>query len=360
MRSTKQFSTLAIAAAFIGTIVGAGFATGQEILQFFSFYGIKGLIGIAVSAILFCYFGILIMQISREQNADSHLELVRFTFGKRLGVLMDWFITLSFLGVLVVMAAGSGAVAEEQLGLPPLAGSAMVIFLSFLTVSTGVKNVIRAIGCIVPFLLCAVIGIAVFSVITDPLTASKIALLESIEAPAQTSWSFSAILYVSYNILLAVAILSPLGVEARSRKSLILGGILGGLGLGIGILAIDLAVISGVPEILPFQVPMVFLASRLDLPFGFVFGLILILEIYTTAVSILYGFAARVAYGGKRRVLWAGLASLGAIFAAQYGFSKIIATVYPLIGIFGLIFLGGLLWTHLKDHLPGLFRIKKN
>lgn len=357
MRSVKQFSTLSIAAAFIGTIVGAGFATGQEVLQFFSFYGVKGLIGIAISVILFCYFGILIMQISRELNADSHLELVRYTFGKQLGGLMDWFITLSFLGVLVVMAAGSGAVAEEQLGLPPVVGSTVVIILSFLTVSSGVTNVIRAIGCVVPFLLCAVVGVAVFSLLTDPLTASKIALLESIEAPSQTNWSFSAILYVSYNIILAVAILSPLGVEAKNRKSLIMGGILGGLGLGVGILAIDLAVISGVPEILPFQVPMVFLAARFDSFFGYAFGLILILEIYTTAVSILYGFAARVAYGSKRRILWAGLASLFAIFAAQYGFSRIIAMVYPLMGIVGLIFLGGLLWAHLKDHLSGLFRI---
>ncbi|UWG97796.1 hypothetical protein LPY66_02935 [Dehalobacter sp. DCM] len=359
MKKTKQFSTLSIAAAFIGTIVGAGFATGQEVLQFFSFYGMKGFIGIVVSAILFSYFGILIMFISKERHADSHLELVRFTFGKRLGVVMDWFITISFLGVLVVMAAGSGAVAEEQLGLPPFIGSIAVILLSFLTVSTGVKNVIRVIGLVVPFLLCAVIGVALFSLMTDPLTASKIALLESIEAPSQTSWPFSAILYVSYNIILAVAILSPLGVEANSRKNLLLGGILGGLGLGIGILAIDLAVISGVPEILPFQVPMVYLASKFSPLFALVFGLILILEIYTTAVSILYGFAARMAYGNRQRILWAGLASLAAVIAAQYGFSKIISTVYPLMGFFGFVFLGGLLWTHLKDHLSGVFHIQK-
>ena len=32
-------STLKVAAAYIGTVVGAGFATGQEILQFFNRFG---------------------------------------------------------------------------------------------------------------------------------------------------------------------------------------------------------------------------------------------------------------------------------------------------------------------------------
>jgi uncharacterized membrane protein YkvI len=356
MKNTKQFSTISIAAAFIGTIVGAGFATGQEVLQFFTVFGIKSFAGIAVCTVLFCYFGIHIMRISREQNADSHLELVRFTFGKPLGILMDWFITLSFLGVLIVMAAGSGAVVEEQLGFSPLLGSITVILLSFLTVISGVRNVIRAIGMVVPFLLLAVFSVAIISIVLDPITPSKIALLGSLESPTATHWSTAAILYVSYNIVLSVAILSPLGVEGRSEKSLVWGGLLGGLGLGAGILAINLAIICGSPEILPFQVPMVFLATRLSPLVGYAYGLILLLEIYTTAVSILYGFTARIAYDNKQRILGATLASIGAIIAAQYGFSAAVSAIYPLIGFAGLIFLGGLLFTQFRDSFNSIFK----
>jgi uncharacterized membrane protein YkvI len=35
----KSVSTLKVAATYIGTVVGAGFATGQELLQFFSKFG---------------------------------------------------------------------------------------------------------------------------------------------------------------------------------------------------------------------------------------------------------------------------------------------------------------------------------
>lgn len=351
MKKSKQLTALTIAAAFIGTVVGAGFATGQEVLQFFTFFGWKGFLGIAIATILFCFFGISIMRISRELKANSHSELVRFTLGQRLGALMDWFITISFLGVLIVMAAGSGAVAEEQLNSSPLIGSLIVISLAFFTVILGVNSVIRAIGFVVPFLLLAVFTVTLTSIISDPITVQKIAVFDSLETPIATNWTLSSLLYVSYNILLAAAILTPLGVEANSKKSLVYGALLGGLGLGLGILAINFAILSSVPEILPFQVPMIFLASQLNPIFAYAYGLILLLEIYTTAVSVLYGFAARLAYNNIQRFLWAGVASLGAILAAQLGFSRVITAIYPLIGFIGLVFLVSILWKAVQGDI---------
>ncbi|MGI6451557.1 MAG: hypothetical protein ACOX3R_15225 [Desulfitobacteriia bacterium] len=349
MKRAQQLTALPIAAAFIGTVVGAGFATGQEVLQFFTFFGWKGFLGIGLVTALFCYFGLAIMKISREQKAESHLELVQYTLGYRLGTLMDWFITLSFLGVLIVMAAGSGAVAEEQLNLPPFNGSLAVILLTFFTVIWGVKTVIRAIALVVPFLLISLLAIALFAIFSDPLSLQKLAILESLDSPVAANWSLAGLLYASYNVLLAVAILAPLGVAAKDKRYLFWGGILGGLGLGAGILAINLAIISAVPEILPFQVPMIFLAKRLNPLCAYIFGFILLLEIYTTAVSVLYGFTARVASNNIQRFCWAGLASVGALVAAQLGFSRVIAAVYPLMGVVGLFFLLSIIVAQLRD-----------
>ena len=39
----------------IGTIIGAGFASGKEIYLFFFQYGFNGLIGIIISSIIFSY-----------------------------------------------------------------------------------------------------------------------------------------------------------------------------------------------------------------------------------------------------------------------------------------------------------------
>ena len=37
--------TLRIAGVYVGTIIGAGYASGQEILQFFTGYGWWGIVG---------------------------------------------------------------------------------------------------------------------------------------------------------------------------------------------------------------------------------------------------------------------------------------------------------------------------
>ncbi|MDY2882944.1 MAG: hypothetical protein SOT71_09865, partial [Romboutsia timonensis] len=48
------------AGAFIAFIIGSGFATGQEIMQFFTSNGLYSLVSIIISLILFIYFGSVI------------------------------------------------------------------------------------------------------------------------------------------------------------------------------------------------------------------------------------------------------------------------------------------------------------
>ncbi|MDD7183921.1 MAG: hypothetical protein PUH46_09635, partial [Peptostreptococcus porci] len=48
---------MVFAGSYVATIIGSGFATGQEIMQFFSFYGLAGLMGAVVSLIIFAFLG---------------------------------------------------------------------------------------------------------------------------------------------------------------------------------------------------------------------------------------------------------------------------------------------------------------
>lgn len=348
MKSSGKLTTLPIAGAFIGTVVGAGFATGQEIFQFFTVFGWYSIIAIFFTTFLFCYFGMTIMKFSRKINARSHLDLVKSVAGEKLGLFLDWTITLSFLGVLVVMAAGAGAIAKEQLGLPSLAGSVLILFFTFCTVLSGLDNVMKAIGLVVPFLLIAVVSVAIYSIVSNPITSQKVLFLSSITPSTAPNWSYSSILYVSYNIFLSIAILSPLGVVAKDQTSLRRGALLGGLGLGAGLLAINLALFSGLPQIVDYEVPMIYLASYFNPLIALAYGIILLLEIFTTTVSILFGLVVRLASTPAQRFFWATTACLSALFASQLGFSKIVTVVYPLMGYAGLILLICLLRAQLR------------
>ena len=45
--------SLKIGSAFVGLIVGAGFASGQEVMQYFTSFGIWGTVGAIITGLLF-------------------------------------------------------------------------------------------------------------------------------------------------------------------------------------------------------------------------------------------------------------------------------------------------------------------
>ena len=45
-------SILKVVFVIIGTLIGAGFASGQEVYEFFFSFGIKGILGIFISSLI--------------------------------------------------------------------------------------------------------------------------------------------------------------------------------------------------------------------------------------------------------------------------------------------------------------------
>lgn len=78
---SKWKLTLQVAATYIGTVVGAGFATGKEIVQFFTQYGSMGLFGILISGLFFIWLGSKMMLIAQSIDATSYQTLNTHLFG---------------------------------------------------------------------------------------------------------------------------------------------------------------------------------------------------------------------------------------------------------------------------------------
>jgi uncharacterized membrane protein YkvI len=233
-------STLKIAATYIGTIVGAGFATGQEILQFFSRFGAMGVAGLIFCAVMFALFGYIIMHLGKQLSARSHMEIIRYAGGRLLGTVVDIIITFFLFGALTAMIAGTGALFHQEFHLPEILGNILMAALTAVTVLTGINGVIRSISFVVPFLLLAVVGTSIYSIITAPpdMTATVSPVGES---GLISNWLLAAVLYISYNTILSIAVLGPLGVKAQSIKAIRTGAVLGGIGLGLGSIMIYLA-----------------------------------------------------------------------------------------------------------------------
>lgn len=355
MIKKEGIGTFKVAATYIGTVVGAGFASGQEVLQFFSNFGIWGAVGLALVTGLFIVFGLIIMDYGKKLNARSHLEIIQHSGGRIPGVIIDLIITFFLFGALTTMIAGTGALFEQQFHLPGLLGNCIMAVFTAATVLTGIRGVINSISFVVPFLLAAVIGISIYAIAVTPPDLT-------VAAPAAngnaiiSGWFMAAVLYVSYNTLISVAVLGPLGAQASHKKAIRNGAVLGGFGLGAASFMIYLAISGNIANVSGVEVPMIYLAGLVS-PFAqIVYAVVLAAEVYTTAVGSLYGFTARFTdiqkspANGRFVVI---LVTVTAFWASQLGFSNLVKYLYPLVGYGGIILLILLLHSKIRNKKPG-------
>lgn len=350
----KSVSTLKVAATYIGTVVGAGFATGQEVLQFFNRFGEMGLVGIVFATILFVIFGYIIMDLGRRLHSRSHQEIIKYSSGGIPGILIDLLITFFLFGSFTAMIAGTGAMFTQQFNLPGSIGNILMTVMTALTVMTGITGVINSISFVVPFLLTAIISTGIISFFNSPpdITSTVANVGKNLLI---SNWFMATVLYVSYNIIISIAVLGPLGFEAEDNKSIRNGAILGGLGLGLGAIMIYLTLSGNITEIANLEVPMIAVAGRISYTVQIIYAFVLIAEIYTTAVGALYGFASRIADNQRnplKNKLVITIVSTAALLASQFGFSNIVKYLYPAVGYGGIIFLICLIICNLniKDH----------
>lgn len=342
----NNISSLKIAFTYIGVVVGAGFATGQEILQFFLKYNFMGLIGIILTTIMFIGIGYIIMKLGRELNVNSHLKLIEYSNGKFLGKIIDLIITFFLFCALTAMIAGTGALFYEQFNLPYLLGNIVMAILVIITVLSGINGVINSISIVVPFLLIILFSTCLYSIINNPFN-----FFTPIDINSNFNWFLSAILYVSYNTILSISVLGPLGVKANNFKVIKRGAILGGLGLGIGSLIIYFVLSINILKIFHLEVPMIYIAGQISSFFQVIYAIVLIAEIYTTAIGALYGFVSRMKnipiFSNLDKIITV-ITTIIALLLSQLGFSNMVKYMYPLVGYGGLILLIGLFYRLIK------------
>ncbi len=331
--------TWKVATTFVGTIVGAGFASGQELLKFFSHFGADGILGLFLSCLLFCVSGTMIMIISSKLRAVSFGEVIRVVCGKHIGPFMDLLLSLFLFGTLSVMLAGSGAVFLQQWGISFWFGTSLTLVITILTVLFGLKGIIKANSIVVPFMIAFCLLATLPALSIESLTA---ALKDFIPAGrgAASHWLLSSLLYASYNITLSVCVLAPLGSEIKDRRPIILGGIIGGLGLGSLAMFINLAILSHYPTSALFEIPSLYLVRHFSTIIQFVFSLVLWAEIFTTIIGTIFGLSVRVAeFTGYSYLRTTVILMFLALGLSQAGFSGLVGTLYPLIGYISLVFL---------------------
>lgn len=364
---TRKKSIYTLASVYIGTVIGAGFASGQEIFQFFGKYGGKGILGVITITILFSLLGVIVLNNIYTRRVQNFDEFSKAYFGKKILTTINIVLTFLLFTSYVVMISGSGAVFYENFQIPYIYGIIIMTIATFFVFIFGVKGIANANNIIVPFLICIILWVG-FNVIykneivfsnfhTGQLeninTFMEVITLKSllIKVTQELNWLWSAIIYTAHNTIGSVVVMCSLYPLIYDRKSATLGGLLGGVILGILATVILLSLIILHTSIIGLEVPMVTVASNLGGMWKSLYSFVLLLAMFTTAIANGYGCISGINnLTGINKKIISIIICLISMPLATLGFKNLVTIFYPLVGYIGMIFICAIIFKRTKRY----------
>ena len=327
----------AVCFVYIATVIGAGFATGQEVYTYFVSCGVFGLLGIGLASLLLgvsCFRVLWRVHRDRISSFDAYLKAI---MPCGMAKIVDVVVSLFLLCGFCVMAAAFGTTLQEHYGWIKwlcCLGLCAVCFLIFLR---PVDLLVKVNALLAPIMIVGIL-LASICVIFLRDTAPVFSFLSHGKL-AKNAFGFwwPALLYVSYNSLLACVILVTMRPYIFSKQDAVRIGVMGG-----GILGVLLAVIYAIiylyaGKIWLGQIPMLTIVARLGSGFKHGYAFILLCAIFTTALGNGYGFIDR--YGGtlpKERCNMAFLTCLLGFLLSFVPFDCLVKYLYGAFGVCGL------------------------
>ncbi len=321
----------------IGALIGAGFASGQEIYVFFYAYGMKGLIGIIISSALIGYIIYKTFKIIQKNDISTYREFLDIIIGKDkknlisiLNIIINTFLLVTFF----IMISGFGAYFEQQLGIDSLIGSVILAILCYIVFMTSTKGIVKVSTIIVPFLIFFIIyiGIQILGII-------DISNIQQYTINNNNSLMFilKSILYSSYNSILLIPVLITLKDYLKNNRINKYTSIL--TTIIVATLSIILFLILSKIDvnIENLQMPAVYLVSKISKILAIIYGFIILSSIFTTSISIGNSFIQNICEKKKSYQHIALIMCITSIFVSKIGFSNLVQILYPFFGYLGII-----------------------
>lgn len=316
------------AGAYVATLIGAGFASGQEIISFFVKYGKMSAFGLVLAAVLFGIFAAAVMGECAESGTGSYKEYLKRFMGARLQRAAELMTLFFAVSVFCVMAACCGEMGAALFGIRNVYGALFMCVLCgavMLFKTDDALNVNAVIG-----------GIIVVSIITCTLY-----LLRYREHQAfanETKMLMSSISYSGYNVLTAGVILTQLSSRLKNRREAYLASFAAAFSMLVIMLLMWglLSIYYG--KINLGEIPMLTMAMRENKVIAYVYSAVLFFAVFSTALSNGIG-AVNIVSARINRKYAAVLVALIGFCMSGAGFSSLINAVYRACGYVGAFFM---------------------
>lgn len=292
MFSSKFFRTYLMPGfIFQSIVVGGGYGTGRELVEFFMIEGpLGGLMGMMVSMIIWSLVLAISFELARIGKLYDYRTFIKSLLGKGWPVY-EIVYGIGLILVISVLGSASGKLANTMFGLPEIVGIIIMMIMVGLLAFYGttlIEKVLSlwSIGLYIAFFFLIITCLWVFG---DHIMQNIIVYTEG------SSWLMGGIKYSAYNIGIMPAMIYVVRHFDNRKEALISGTIAGALTMIPGFF-IYVAMLSSYPEIISESIPVNYLLGTLGLPaFMLVFQIILFGTFIETGVGLIHGFNERVA-----------------------------------------------------------------
>ncbi len=333
-----------IALVLIGTVIGAGFASGAEIMAYFTDYGEAGLWAMGAAGLLFFVGTYGTLKIAYEHESTEYGAFTEKIAGKWLGALLDALVVLSMLLGYGVMLAGSGAIFLQQWGIPEMWGAMLMAGAVMLTLRFGSEGIVTMNRILTPALIAGIFLVSIYGIMmqtslteTIGLALQPLSLFTAQPVENVLPALESAVVYASYNMLGASAVLTGLADYIQNVKDARAAGSFAACILVALTFALGLATFLNYDTIREIPIPVLGLLNRHEW-WRQLYVMVLLGAMYTTAVADGFGLMNRVKtvrrLGEGAKVL---VMTVLAMVLARLGFARLVEKGYRVLGYLGMI-----------------------
>lgn len=321
--------------AFKAVIIGGGYATGREMVEFFLPAGPRGGVqGIVLAMLIWCAVCVVTFMFARLTHSADYRTFFRHLLGRAWFVFEICFL-LGVMLTLAVFGAASGAIGTAVLGWPTLAGTLCLVAGIALVTMYGTAAVEQLFKW-VSFFLYGVY--ALFVVLALSKFGDRVLANFALDTPTD-GWFVGGLAYSGYNAVGAVVIL-PVLRHLTSHRDAVIAGLLSGPLAMLPALLFFVCMVAFYPEIGRETLPSDFLLQRLGVPvFHLIFQSMIFLALLESGTGAVHAVNERVAeawlartgrvLAPTARLASAAVVLVGAIFVAdRFGLIALVARGY--------------------------------
>lgn len=315
---------LIAALSLVAVVVGAGFASGREVLRFFTSFGPLSYLGCVVAAGMLAWLSAFAAIRANALCAHDLATLSKRSLGGASGIAAAWL-----QGALVTATAGAMVAAMGEI-------------VSLALPVRGAYGIGVGIGLAIAWIVSAR-GLSALAMISGGLVPAFLllyALLHGLPMPetpaAPVSWVSGlstmplAAGYAAMNAALGCGVLSELG-RGRSRNSIIRISAMGGALLLMLLVYANFVLYPHRDALRDEALPAVQLARALG-PVGYWLCIVMLALAVMTTLMALMRTLQRMLAPTVGDAVSRGLSLLMPLLVALYGFETLVGSVYPLLG----------------------------